>query len=121
MRKKKEKRTAVLPVVRISLKEKKAIRQAYLSSSFPTQSAFLRYKILSNELEKDSSDALKMELKMADTLDGLQKMEANILEIVKERKLKKERAKDKKELLKYASLIKMVRELQQKITLNDIQ
>jgi len=121
MRKKQEKRTMILPVVRISSSEKKAIKKAYQASSFPSQSAFIRHKIFSNGTVKDSSEALQEELRKADALDELRKMEAVILEMVKLRKLKKERASDKKELLLYASLIKMNRNIQSQLTLNEIQ
>jgi len=116
---KREKRTTVLPVIRVSPSEKKAIKEAFLSSSFPSQSAFIRYKVLTTAEKKDSSVALKEELRKADLLDSLQKIEATILQITKLRNLKKEKEADRKELLLYASVIQTSRLIQSQFSLND--
>jgi len=57
MKQKKQNRSAVLPLVRVTPTEKKEIQEAYLASPFPNQSAFIRAKLLDTAHELDTVEA----------------------------------------------------------------
>ena len=114
-----EKRSTVLPVVRVSPSEKKAIKQAYLSSSYSNQSAFIRSALLEKSLNTEAEKRLQDELIAGKIFGEVEKMEAEILQMVRELKVKEGAKIPKKRLLPYAKLLQCVKIIKEKLNEKD--
>ena len=115
----KEKRTTVLPVVRVSLSEKEAIKQAYLSSSFSNQSAFIRSTLLEKSPSTVAEKRLQEELISGTIFTEVRKMETRILQMVKELKEEEGPKLDKKKLLPHAKLLQSIKKIMEQLNEKD--
>lgn len=111
MRKNKEKRTTDLPHIRLTPTEKASIKTAFLASDFPTQSAFIRAKLLCQDKKINAQIVRRQQLKSAELVDELQKIEQAIHDFAGLRQRIKTNVTDKKELLSLASIIYETRKI----------
>jgi len=119
MHKVKEKRSTVLPVVRVSPSEKEAIKQAYLSSSFSNQSSFIRATLLEMTPNLEAEKRLQEELLSGKIYEEVDKMEARILQMVQEIKVKEGGKLDKKKLFPHAKLMQSIKIIKEQLNEKD--
>ncbi len=105
----KEKRSTVLPVIRVSPSEKEAIKKAYLASSYANQSTFIRSTLLEKSSLTVNEKRLQAELTAGKIYKETTKIEAQILKMVQELKIKEGGQLNKKHLLPYAKLLQSIK------------
>ena len=115
MKQKKQNRSAVLPLVRVTPTEKKEIQEAYLASPFPNQSAFIRAKLLDTAHELDTVEAFGEVILMGKITDLLNAIGGKIVKIVKLRKEESTIKMDKKETELFTDILKNIQKAQSEL------
>ena len=119
MSKTKEKRIAVLPLIRVTPTEKAQIKNIFSTSNFPTQSAFIRARLLERETIMDQEKALKEELQVVELLANFEKIEAHVSQLARTRKRIKTNKQDKEELLLLAAILQISKKMKLLFTLKE--
>lgn len=119
MQQTKEKRTAVLPVIRVSPNEKEAIKNAFLNSPYANQSAFIRSRLLQDPRLNDAEKRLQEELLFGEIYTAIEKIEGQIQQIVAEKKRTQGDQIDRLVLLPFAKVIQWTKKIKELITQND--
>jgi len=112
MNQKKQSRSAVLSLVRVTPKEKKLIQKASLASPFPNQSAFIRAKLLEKEDQLDRVEAFDEVILMGKMADLLNAIGGEIVKIVKLRKQESSAKMSKKERQLFKMMLKNIQKAQ---------
>ena len=110
-----EKRSTVLPVIRVSPSEKEAIKQAYLSSSYANQSTFIRSTLLEKSVTTTGEKQLERELLFGKIYGELEKIETQILQMVRALKVKQGAQLDKKSLLPHAKMLQCIKKIKKQL------
>ena len=114
-----EKRSTVLPVIRVSPSEKRAIKRAFLSSSYANQSSFIRSTILEKTVTTVGEERLEKEILFSKIFEEVEKIEAQILQMVQELKIKEGGQLNKKHLLPYAKLLQSIKTIKAQLNEED--
>jgi len=119
MSQKKEKRTTVLPVVRVSPSEKEAIRKSYLSSSFSNQSSFIRSILLGTCNLSEAELRLQKELLLTEIFSGIEDIQTKLLRIIKEKEAEQSDNFDNKSLLRYTEMFDKLKNIKEQLYQNE--
>lgn len=112
MNKKKQTRSAVLPLVRVTPAEKKQIQKASVASPFANQSSFIRAKLLEKERQLDKIEAFNEVILMGKIADLLNILGGEIVNIIKLRKQEGSMKMSKKERQLFKEVLKKIQEAQ---------
>lgn len=119
MRQTKEKRTKVLPVIRVTPNEKEAIKNAFLTSPYANQSAFIRSRLLQNDQLNDAEKRLQEEVLFGEIFNAIEKIEQQIQQMAAAKKREQGDQMDRLMLIPFAKVIQWTRKIRELITPND--
>ncbi len=108
MKETEEKRTAILPIIRLKPSEKTAIDTEFEQSFYSNKSEFIRYKLLDKTYSKYRQQRFEATIKAGELLDALGKMGNNINQIAKVLNTYKDGKMKREELLVMVSAIKLI-------------
>lgn len=102
----------VLPLIRVTPEEKKQIKETYLASPFPNQSAFIRAKLLDEKHKLIAVEVFGEVLLMGEIADLLNTIGERIVQIIKLRKEEGTSKMNKKETQLFAEILKNIQQVQ---------
>ena len=108
MREIEEKRTIILPTIRLKPSEKAAIDAEFERSFYSNKSEFLRYKLLDKTYSEYRQKRFEARIKTGELLDALGKIGNNVNQIAKVLNTYKDGKMRREELLVMVSAIKLI-------------
>ena len=108
MKETEEKRTAILPIIRLKPSEKTAIDTEFERSFYSNKSEFIRYKLLDKTYSKYRQQRFEATIKAGELLDALGKIGNNVNQIAKVLNTYKDGKMRREELLVIVSAIKLI-------------
>jgi len=118
MEKTTEKRTAILPIIRLTPSEKIAIDNEFKGAPFPNKSAFLRYKLLNKKYSEYKKMEYEAEIAAGKMVTQLNQLGNNINQIARRLNSQKEENLKKKEVVILASTAKLLLQIKKILTQN---
>lgn len=103
-----EKRTIILPTIRLKPSEKAAIDAGFERSFYSNKSEFLRYKLLDKTYSEYRQKRFEARIKTGELLDALAKIGNNVNQIAKVLNTYKDGKMRREELLVMVSAIKLI-------------
>ena len=103
-----EKRTIILPTIRLKPSEKTAIDTEFGRSFYSNKSEFLRYKLLDKTYSEYRQKRFEAVIKVGELLDALSKIGNNVNQIAKALNTYKDGKMKREELLVMVSAIKLI-------------
>ena len=108
MEKTEEKRTIILPTIRLKPSEKATIDAEFEQSFYSNKSEFLRYKLLDKTYSQYRQKRFEAGIKAGELLDALGKIGNNVNQIAKVLNTYKDGKMKREELLVIISAIKLI-------------
>lgn len=121
MEKTTEKRTAILPIIRLTPSEKIAIDDEFKSAPFPNKSAFLRYKLLNKKYSAYKKLEYEAEIAAGKMVTQLNQLGNNINQIAKRLNSQNADNLKKEELVLVATTAKLLLQIKKILTHNTTQ
>lgn len=113
MSEKREKRTEILPYIRLTPSEKKEILAEYETAKYPSRAAFVRAKLLEKTTLRYNEKVLDAEIAAGKLVTELNRLGNNINQIAKELNRKKDGKIEQEALLIIAATAKLLLQIKQ--------
>lgn len=117
MKEKREKRTEILPYLRLTPSEKKAIIAEYNATKYPNRATFIRAKLLEKVIFKRKEKVLDAEIAAGKLVNELNKLGNNVNQIAKALNTYKDGKMSKEELLVLATTAKLLLKIKDILTI----
>ncbi|MEM1118974.1 MAG: plasmid mobilization relaxosome protein MobC [Bacteroidota bacterium] len=119
MSKKREKRTEILPYIRLTPSEKKAIIAEYKATKYPNRAAYIRAKLLEKTTFRYKEKVLDAEIAAGKLVTELNRLGNNINQIAKVLNTYKDGKMRQEELMTIATTAKLLLQIKQILTQDD--
>lgn len=116
MEKKREKRTEILPYLRLTPSEKKQIIAEYEVSKYPNRATFIRAKLLEKVIFKRKEKVLDAEIAAGKLVNELNKLGNNVNQIAKVLNTYKDGKMSRDQLLVLVSTVKLLSKIKNILT-----
>lgn len=116
MQKEREKRTEILPYIRLTPSEKRTIIAEYEATKYPNRAAYIRAKLLEKTKFKYKEKVLDAEIAAGKLVTELNRLGNNINQIAKVLNTYKDGKMRKEELLIIAATAKLLLQIKQILT-----